>query len=190
MNAKVRAKRPTARLLHHVLLLSLLLPVLVTAGCGPKYELLGSTWVSVDPLYYRIDSSAGTLTVQAFSDAVDDWNETSTPVSFVSHSDNYVVLLDEADNERVRWDGLCVLTITADETTIIFAHAWLNVHYTKNYAPRARRSVAGHELGHALGLDDFDGEVLMHGETSVRFFEYGICSPQEGDAEGVNAMYG
>jgi hypothetical protein len=176
----------------------LLVSVALVAGCGEEYTLEGPTWASVDPLYYDIDAQAGENTQLAWSDAVADWNTAGTPANFEADPDNYVVFLSEFDGDAEGWedykgnDGLTQSWLNPEGDGFVFCMGLLNIRFTDSdwYSSLARRSVAGHELGHVLGLDEFDGEVLMNQQTAVRFFELGIYAPQQGDIDGVNAMYG
>jgi hypothetical protein len=187
MRVRLRRFRQNARLVDCVML-GALLSLALFAGCGEQYAPTGPTWASVAPLYYSLDSGAGANTQLAFDAAVADWNAANTPADFQPGSGDFPITLDEEDDPDVRWDGIC--RVSYSDGSILEVEASLNAHYTDTYPSIARRSVACHELGHVLGLDDFDGEVLMNGATGVRFFEYGIYLPQQGDIDGVNAMYG
>jgi hypothetical protein len=191
MLVRLRGFRRNTRLLDYVVLAVLLVSVALVAGCepAPQYSLWGFTWESVDPLYYHFDTGAGDNTQLAFSAALADWNATSTPVNFQPSSDDFVVTLGEEDDPAANWDGITTV-VQHDGWTFLQVEAVLNAHYTDSYPTLDRRAVACHELGHVLGLDEFDGEVLMNQQTAVRFFELGIYAPQQGDIDGVNAMYG
>ena len=64
----------------------------------------------------------------------------------------------------------------------------LNWFYLQSDTINARRGTAGHELGHALGLDDNNsgGAVIMNvGRNRNQVF-----TPQTDDINGVNSIYG
>jgi len=65
----------------------------------------------------------------------------------------------------------------------LYANVYLNYCWTQHESPYQIQSVAGHELGHGIGLGDAPGCVLM--EAS------GYCTdvPQQDDVNGVNALY-
>jgi hypothetical protein len=180
-----------------MLLAMLLVALVLGVGCNgdpsENYALTGSEWESVDPLYYYRDHGASSGTRSAWLNAATYWNSTDTPVNFVSSVDDYVVYLSEFYRDDDEWwrttDGLTLL-MSDSENRIVWAIGYLNTFLTQYYSAGARRSVAGHELGHVLGLDEFDGEVLMQQDTWIRFFVNGIYGPQQGDIDGVNAMYG
>lgn len=62
-----------------------------------------------------------------------------------------------------------------------------NVYTTQNFNANERRSVAGHEWGHALGLDDDNpGSGSLMDQSRDRNTIY---VPQVDDRSGINAQY-
>jgi predicted Zn-dependent protease len=64
----------------------------------------------------------------------------------------------------------------------------LNEYITDGYSYYKRVSVAGHELGHMLGLAHNDW-TLMDQSDYWRYDVAGIYSPTYTDVEEVNALY-
>jgi len=164
------------------LVILLLVPSLTFA-----YNLWGKTWLDVDPLYYYFDSWPGYKTKSAFTAAKSDWNAASTPVNF-QWSASYDIYCYEWYDSGTGMSGF-----TSHDTYEIYifgASCGLNMYWTDDYDLNWRKSVAGHELGHALGLLHVSGAKLMNGYDTTRCETYGVFTPQADDINGVNAMYG
>ena len=184
MFSKVRLIKWNVRLVILVVLFIFLLCPSVTFA----YNLWGYTWDSVDPLYYWMDNWVGYNTRTAFVYSMEQWNATSTPVNF-QNSGNYDVYLFETNRDDVTWDGRTSASVQGSK--FVKVYCYLNMYYTDDYGTNKRRSVAGHELGHVLGLDEmgYYDSVLMNQYTDRRYDVYGVYTPQQDDIDGVNAMY-
>jgi hypothetical protein len=92
-------------------------------------------------------------------------------------------------NSNVDWDGLAVW----NQSGIYFVNVnlTLNKFYTDSYSTNKRRSVAAHEFGHALGLDDrlATQERLMNGMTNERYDVFGIYIPTSIEIGLINTLY-
>ncbi len=65
------------------------------------------------------------------------------------------------------------------------ANIYLNKFYLQSTLADVDIGVAGHEIGHAIGLDHADGNVLMTTTDRGRTVTY----PQRDDINGVNSIY-
>ena len=179
------------RILNRVMIFMLflaLVPTLCITQTSPTYayELWGYEWDDVDPLNYWIPFVLSSQYWYCWSDSVVNWDSTATDVDFVRTTpvNVYCSITVESGAE---WDGLTSITVQGSEITD--ADCYLNTYYTGSYTTNQRRSVASHEIGHSLGLDDTSGAVVMNGYTDDRYGEYGVYTAQQDDIDGVNAMY-
>lgn len=187
-------KSQTKTVTVRVIILVAMVTVLSIMAVSPvfAYNLWGYEWEDVDPLnywynYYDFEDDPDTMGCWYYS--AGDWNDTGTEVNYVliSYYPSPDVRCGKAYQSGVPWDGLC--SITVQGTTIIYADVTINKYYTDSYSTNKKRSVTCHELGHAVGLGDSSGAVVMNGWTSYRYDTYGIYTPQQDDIDGVNAMY-
>ncbi len=65
---------------------------------------------------------------------------------------------------------------------------WLNTHFTAGYPSGKRISTAGHKLGHAIGHDENDNE-LMDPDDYWRWDILGIEEPTYLDIYYTNQLY-
>jgi hypothetical protein len=135
-----------------------------------KYSNIGSVAWSKDFLTPELDS--------AFVTGKEDWDATPTKVGFGYNASSYQVQgrdYSSADGYR----GKTLLDPTKPE------YVWLNWNYLQSDTTTRRRSTAGHEWGHALGLDHVGGSALMN---DVRNRDT-IYVPQSDDIKGIQALY-
>ncbi len=150
------------------------------------YNLLGCQWSNADPLHYYYDNWVSSNSKLAWQAAASSWNNSSNDISW-NFSANYDVYSTEANDSGADWDGISIIDHSG--STINSATTYLNAFFTDNYSSNQRKSVAGHEFGHCLGLDERNAQVLMHPFTDQRYDNYNISTPQQDDLNGIAAMY-
>ncbi len=121
---------------------------------------------------------------QAFFDAKLDWDATPTRIGLVYDAANPQVKgynYTEADNNY----GKTIPYYSG--STYTSALVYLNWYYLQSQGANFRRSVAGHEWGHALGLNDENSvtNALMNQGRNRNT----IYTPQSDDINGINAQY-
>lgn len=143
--------------------------------------------------YCNNAGDSGSIT--AFNNAVSSWsNDGYADAWFTSSCSNPQEELISGDQGNVGWDGETVYYSTLQHTcngwTEEFAtDSELNTYYTSGYSSGERQSVAGHELGHVLGLGHSTAYAIMIADTPTRWGTDGIDTPQTDDNNGVNAIY-
>ncbi len=160
--------------------------------CGPlfvqAYELMGPIWASIytDPLRYYDTSGYGEV-----STATSDWNNAVSDITLSTGPSSCIYKIIKADDSDVDWDGE---TDWAAAFGFFYkCDVYINHFYVKTYNSDVRKSVIGHEMGHAFGLDDRTNVgVIMNGATygaGSRCGTYSIYTPQADDANGVDYLY-
>ncbi len=131
----------------------------------------------------------------AIMDGAEAWREA---ISCVDIGASNAVLVSVYDTNRpdVEWDALTHINPDKDNRHYI-ASATITFNSAQKAwnDPAALQSVAVHEFGHVLGLDDMDpySTVIMNKGTygpGSRYGEYKLTTPQSYDINGVNYLYG
>lgn len=176
MNRKILA-------LFSCILLSLSLSVSVQA-----YNTFGWVWGTKNIKYYY-DNYNSTTGKTTFSNGASAWSGLDATLSN-STASNYHIYCTETDSGSDDWDGMLDTYGWPPNEAILY----LNRSCTRTWNnANARKSVAVHEFGHALGLDD-NGytRTIMNAYTwggESRYGYYGITTPQSDDISGINALY-
>jgi hypothetical protein len=123
-----------------------------------------------------------------WASAAGGWNSATSDIALYGNCGSSDLGLLDVDYSGVAWDGTSDANPSLSST---HSEGWgyLNYYYTAGYGPQARQSVAGHELGHLYGLDHSSGAKIMEGATSLRYYTYGVSTPQADDINGVEAIY-
>ncbi len=141
---------------------------------GPKWQqgvgyLRFTSYINITPLS------------QAFFDAKGDWNATPTDVYLVYDTSSPVITGYNYNDVDGRDAYTCCRTMPYFSNVTIN----MNSNYLLSHSTGYQRGTAGHEWGHALGLDHTSGQVLM----SISRNRETIIAPQQDDINGINALY-
>jgi hypothetical protein len=126
------------------------------------------------------------------STAKNDWNNAGTEITLSTGGWNCLYKIKYDYRSDVSWDGLTLSTVIPFTNYFATVDVFINDYYTQSYTLNQRKSVISHEMGHAFGLDNTSGAVVMNGATNgaySRWETYGICTPQSDDVSGVNSIY-
>lgn len=128
------------------------------------------------------------------SEAASAWTAAATPIYFTQQ---------QTQANLTIWDGNAGTNGIVGTTSYpgqsncggghysVAPNSMLNRHYMDAYGLSARRSVFVHEIGHALGLGDYDAgcSAIMHPSISGFWVNCGLSSPASDDVDGVNTLY-
>ncbi|MDR0491403.1 MAG: matrixin family metalloprotease [Oscillospiraceae bacterium] len=165
--------------------------ILLLSVCtqASAYSLWGYKWASKTIIYKHVSGTSSDSTT-AFASGTIDFNSKTNVTLAVSSVTTATLYLTDFNATFVDWDGLTSIT-SSSGSYFSMVYCYLNTYYTAGYSTNMRRSVAAHELGHALGLGDLGTafNALMNGYTPYRFTYWGVYTPQADDISGVNSIY-
>ncbi|QDA25773.1 matrixin family metalloprotease [Paenibacillus polymyxa] len=85
---------------------------------------------------------------------------------------------------------MILLTRSPIQSSSCFQNLSAQSNNVSCYSSQKAQSVAAHELGHVLGLDEGFSKCLMYPTTPQRYDNWGIYTPQPSeDVFGINDLY-
>ncbi|HEY7342232.1 MAG TPA: matrixin family metalloprotease [Ktedonobacterales bacterium] len=182
-----RHSRLCGNLLTAVGMIAVLLGYAFMAPSTNAYATEGIRWVDNWHIYYTMKPMQS-YDSQAWTDGVWAWNNSAAPVFFYGGG-SQIIMFDANDgaNGYSGWTTWGVNTFNCTYPSgynqLKVANVKLNYYYTQSYSPTARKGVAAHELGHALGL--------AHASltSSLMYYASTATVPQSDDINGVNYIY-
>lgn len=121
----------------------------------------------------------------AFNAAASDWSAAPTNVDYAyySASGNKLGIVDKPGGSAGYFWGA---TDAYGYLTSFSAAGNINQAVTGTYTSTMKRSTAGHELGHGLGLGEENLRAALMNQNRNRSTVY---KPQQDDTDGVNFLY-
>ncbi|SFE87446.1 Matrixin [Paenibacillus algorifonticola] len=172
---------------------TLILMTFIFTSSALAYSFTGHTWSKTNGNTYNVSvkyATTNTTYRAAFDSAVSDWNSSQSKIKFNLSALNVSSLnkvgTQDVDNPSLY--GVCITYPISGTAKISYFTADLNIGNPNvvNYS-KTRRSTAGHELGHALGLDHVS--VLVTAIMNSSRDRETVYTPQTDDINGVNALY-
>lgn len=176
--------------IYNIFFMLLVLSFSITLKAN-AYELLGGKWSNsnVKNLKYFISSSNDKVN-SFWNEGIYNWNSTSTPVNFIKGTpQNYSVGLGSYIDKNTSTDGYAVLYPSSTSNPYSGAYGYLNEAKTDYYVADKGIGLAGHELGHVLGLAHVTNKAIMIDNSKDRYDVYKIVKPQSDDVNGINRLY-
>jgi hypothetical protein len=156
------------------------------AGQASAYSLEGCAWPATSIAYTDQSGSYGDATERA----VEDWNGVDGSPIHLYAADGAPLTLQARNYGRTGYDGITVMSCDAAGRFVRVTSSY-NTYYADRYGPDARRSLIGHEIGHALGLahsGSLPCPVPLMYRSSDRYFRCGDVGPQGDDLAGLEAV--
>jgi len=172
---------------------TILIMILCFTSSVNAYTFTGQRWPKVIGSTYTIYVKYATSNANyraAFDSAVSDWNNAQDKIQF-SLSSLHVSTLSTVGVQNVddpSLFGSCTWHWVPGTNTISYFQAVLNTYNSDIVnKTKTRRSTAGHELGHALGLGHVDPpyNAIMNSSRNRET----LYTPQKDDIDGVKALY-
>jgi hypothetical protein len=181
-------KRKT-KTIFSVILIAFLLVSSSTSAYA--YNLCGYEWSSSSIKYYY-DSYPSTRFKTYIGLGASAWNSTSMHASLTNQYPNGAYCA-ETSNPNATWDGISYVSWDANGY-VTSASIVLNTAVTQTWNnDAALKSVAVHEFGHILSLDENGtSQYIMNDCTWGAYSRYGtykLTTPQSMDVTGVNQIY-
>lgn len=173
----------------------LLVFFLISVSSASAYSLNSYRWPKNSGVTYTIPVKYGTSDStykSSWATAVSDWNSSQSKINinlsdFNTSALSYVGTYVTSDTSIY---GETTSTLTADSSTVThFVSRFNTANSSVTSNATIRRSVANHELGHALTLADYNPSVVflaIMNQLRNRSITY---TPQSDDINGVNAKY-
>ena len=169
--------------------------LLATAPNEPAaaYKLLNCKFPTSTLYWQDSMTTSGYSTVARNS--VSAWYATKTPLILTRVTSGANFRLTDGNYGNTGFDGITYRTCSSDGYNVKAPISWLNTYYTDGYSVAKRQSVMVHEVGHALGLDEFSARSctnvpIMQPDTETRYDACLLTTPQSDDVNGIHAMYG
>lgn len=152
------------------------------------YAFLGIKWEGTTPIsvtYKWGDSLQGSSIIKTgFSNSISDWFNSQDKINFF-YSANSNNTLSSYNESATNIYGYCEIQPKSNNRISYFT-AYLNASHPEITQTNVARSVAGHELGHAMGLDHLETGIAIMNSNRDRTVIY---TPKQDDINGINALY-
>ena len=162
-----------------------LLIVFALSLSASAYSLMTAGYADPD-IDYKSDSNVNSIYKYAMSYAMNSWNDASCDctVSSSTGSANYLETYSTSTTTYGKYTPLALIDQSTHRAT------WFKISFNSNYWPsmslNSRNSVAVHEIGHAMSLNDLSsGTAIMNNNRNREL----IHDPQTDDINGVNASW-
>jgi hypothetical protein len=169
--------------------------LLVPASAEPvsAYKLLNCKFTTSTLNWQDSTTTSGYSSVA--SSSVSAWYATKTPLVLTRVTTGANFRITNGNYGNTDFDGITYRTCSSDGYSVKAPISWWNTYHTDGYSVAKRQSVMVHEVGHALGLDEFSARScvnvpIMQPDTETRYDACLLTTPRNDDVNGIHAMYG